>query len=162
MNTGAAISIRRGGGFAWQIPFSRKELVRILAAMRRACGHEDMPVELVLADDAVVSEANAAFLDCIGPTNILSFPPYFGPCLGSTLPGQGLLALSLDGICRECLLYGQDPAEHTLHLLAHGMAHLTGLDHGEAMTEREAGILRAGLAAWREGLEKEWGRVSNS
>ena len=40
---------------------------------------------------------------------------------------------SLDTLRRECLLYGQEPAEHALRLLAHGMAHLCGLDHGEQM-----------------------------
>lgn len=146
----APITIRRGGGFAWQIAFSRPELARILEAMRAVCALEGMPLEIVLADDAVVSEANTAYLGCVGPTNVISFPPYFGPCLGASVPGQGLIALSLDAVNREAVLYGQDAAEHALRLLAHGMAHLSGLDHGEAMARLEDQALQAGLAVWRE------------
>ena len=148
----APITIRRGGGFAWQIHFCRRELTLILEAMRKICALEAMPLEIVLADDAVVSEANAAYLGCMGPTNVISFPPYFGPCLGASIPGQGLVALSLDAVNREALLYNQDPAEHALRLLAHGMVHLSGLDHGEAMTLLENSALDAGIAAWRESL----------
>lgn len=143
----APITIRRGGGFAWQTAFSRTELVRVLEAMRRVCALEAMPVEIILADDAAVGEANAAYLGCVGPTNVISFPPYFGPCLGTSVPGQGLIILSLDAVNREALLYGQNAEEHTLRLLAHGLAHLSGLDHGETMTRLENEILNAGLAA---------------
>lgn len=64
-------------------------------------------------------------LGCHGPTNVLSFPG---------APGMaGALLLSLDTLERECLLYGQEPCEHLLRLLAHGMGHLAGLDHGPEM-----------------------------
>jgi len=45
----------------------------------------------------------------------------------------GALALSLDAVAREAFLYGQDPVEHGLRLLAHGLAHLAGYDHGPDM-----------------------------
>lgn len=88
-------------------------------------------VELFLLDDAAIADANARYLGCTGPTNILSFPG------GADAPG--VLLLSLDTLRRECLLYGQDPAEHAVRLLAHGMGHLCGLDHGpdmDALCER--------------------------
>lgn len=92
-----------------------------------APGEAQVPegVELYLLDDASVARANAGHLGCTGPTNILSFPG------GSGSPGA--LLLSLDTLRRECLLYGQDPAEHAVRLLAHGMGHLRGLDHGPVM-----------------------------
>lgn len=136
------VVVRKRAGFAWQIPFSRRELESILDAMRSACGLENVPLDVTLADDAFISEANTDYLSCPGPTNILSFPPYggLGPGLGTT-PGTGIMLLSLDAVNREALLYGQDAGEHALRLLAHGMAHLTGLDHGPEMEILEEKIL---------------------
>ncbi|MTJ92654.1 MAG: rRNA maturation RNase YbeY [Desulfovibrio sp.] len=115
---------------AWLLPLDRRELVAALAAMLDVCGEAQVPcappaVELHLVDDATIGAANLRCLGCTGPTNVLSFPG------GCDCPGT--LLLSLDTLRRECLLYGQEPAEHALRLLAHGMAHLCGLDHGEEM-----------------------------
>lgn len=115
---------------AWLLPLDKRELGTALAAMLAACGHVQVPctppaVELHLLNDAAIGLANRRCLGCTGPTNVLSFPG------GSDSPGS--LLFSLDTLRRECLLYGQDPAEHALRLLAHGMAHLCGLDHGEQM-----------------------------
>ncbi len=110
-------------------------------------------VELFLLDDAAIADANARHLDCTGPTNILSFPG------GADAPG--VLLLSLDTLCRECLLYGQDPAEHAVRLLAHGMGHLCGLDHGPAMDALCERYMDAGCAALcSEGRAEPAGAVS--
>ena len=76
-------------------------------------------------DDACIARANQRYMGCTGPTNVLSFPG------DESLPG--VMLLSLDTLNRECLLYGQDPAEHLLRLLAHSVGHLAGYDHGEEM-----------------------------
>ncbi|WP_291439688.1 rRNA maturation RNase YbeY [Desulfovibrio sp.] len=106
----------------------RTALRAMLAVSAAPCGGQAPEgVELYLLDDAAVARANAGHLGCTGPTNILSFPG------GSGFPGA--LLLSLDTLRRECLLYGQDPAEHVVRLLAHGMGHLYGLDHGPVMDD---------------------------
>ena len=114
---------------AWLLPLNRRELALVLRIMLRALAgigtRAPGSLELHLLDDAAMSAANLRFMDCTGPTNVLSFPG------GEELPG--ILLLSLDTLARECLLYGQDPTEHLLRLLAHGMGHLAGLDHGPAM-----------------------------
>ena len=120
----------RYSAVAWLLPLDRRELGAALAAMLAACGTASVPctppaVELHLVDDAAIGVANRRCLGCTGPTNVLSFP---GGC-----DSPGTLLFSLDTLHRECLLYGQEPTEHTLRLLAHGMAHLCGLDHGEQM-----------------------------
>ncbi len=124
---------------AWLLPLSRPELSLALRRMLRAlAGNEARApgaVELHLLDDAAISAANRRFMNCMGPTNVLSFPG------GEDLPG--ILLLSLDTLARECLLYGQEPAEHLLRLLAHGMGHLAGLDHGPAMDRLCAACLDA-------------------
>ena len=111
------------------------------AAAPRAAEEFQVPaeVELFLLDDAAIADANARHLGCTGPTNILSFPG------GADAPG--VLLLSLDTLRRECLLYGQDPSEHAVRLLAHGMGHLCGLDHGPAMDALCEGCMDAGCAA---------------
>ena len=47
----------------------------------------------------------------------------------------GTLFLSADTLERESVLYGQDAAEHARRLLAHGMGHILGFDHGPDMDE---------------------------
>ncbi len=96
-------------------------------------------VELLLVSDAAIAALNKNFLDCQGPTNILSFPAEdLAPSLPenvlqTAIPLAHSLVLSVDTLRRECLLYGQNYQEHALRLLAHGFAHLTGLDHGPEM-----------------------------
>ena len=118
----------RHGGAAWLCPLDRRELRRALSAMCAAAGplgHPVAGVDLYLITDTDMAAANARHLGCIGPTNVLSFPG--GPGMAGTL------LLSPDTLERECLLYGQEPVEHLLRLLAHGMGHLAGLDHGPEM-----------------------------
>ncbi len=115
---------------AWVLPLDRRQLRAALAAMLAAAEQAHVPVappavELHLVDDAAMSVANRRCMDCQGPTNVLSFP---GGC-----DSPGTLLFSLDTLRRECLLYGQEPGEHALRLLAHGMAHLCGLDHSAQM-----------------------------
>lgn len=129
---------------AWLSPLDRRGLLAAMAAMLAVAATEDVPcappsVELHLLDDAAVREANRRHMGCEGPTNVLSFPG------GSDSPGA--LLLSLDTLRRECLLYGQDPREHILRLLAHGMAHLCGLDHGDTMDALSLRFMRAGTRA---------------
>ncbi len=138
------IRVSRHSGLAWKCPFSRRELLVVLEAMRASCGLGEVPVDLILADDAFISAVNAERLGCAGPTNVLSFPPApgFGPS-----GGRALLLLSVDTLERECLLYGQDPKEHTLRLVAHGLAHVGGLDHGPALDALQQAAMAAGMHA---------------
>lgn len=114
---------------AWQLPLCRRDLLLALEAMlhaqAQAGAQAPSSVELHLLDDRCMSAANRKFMSCQGPTNVLSFP------CGKA--AAGILLLSLDTLVRECLLYGQHPVRHALRLLAHGMGHLAGLDHGQAM-----------------------------
>lgn len=118
----------RHGGMGWGCPLDRREVRHALEAMCvavAAAGRPVVVVDLYLLDDAGMAVANARHLGCRGPTNVLSFPGAAGMA--------GTLLLSLDTLGRECLLYGQEPREHLLRLLAHGMGHLAGLDHGPEM-----------------------------
>jgi len=88
-------------------------------------------VEVRFVDDAEIARLNAEFLGLPGPTNVLSFPAD-----DPERPGYlGEIALSVDTLTREAALYGQDPAAHLVRLLAHGLLHLAGFEHGQVMEE---------------------------
>ena len=144
--------IRTSRSGIWKLPLSRTELTRCLAAMLEAADLPQAQLELLLVDEAAMEALNRAYLGCAGPTNILSFPsmgdddPFAAqdascsdddacsPHSGATEPTDlGSLALAPETVLRECLLYGQEPEPHTVRLLAHGLAHLLGHDHGPAM-----------------------------
>jgi len=108
------------------MPLSLVELQTVFAAMLDASGASGACAELVLLDDAGMELLHAQSLACVAPTNILAFPDPSRRSLGS-------LALSVDTLERECFLYGQGLLEHCVRLLAHGLAHLLGHDHGSAM-----------------------------
>jgi probable rRNA maturation factor len=157
--------LRRAPGLGWMLPLAPGELRAVFMAMLDATGLAGCTVELDLVGDDEIARLNAAHLGCTGPTNILSFPAHDGgPPVPETMPPDngeasladevgvsedapchlGWLVLSLDTWRRECLLYGQEPVEHALRLLAHGLGHLAGYDHGPEMDEftdaaREAG-----------------------
>lgn len=141
--TGLVVDMRR------PCLFCRREWLNLLSSMREAAdeagmlpsepnglraresarGREPaaMGVLLIVAGDGDIAEVNLRNLGCSGPTNILSFPGGEGEI--------GTLFLSVDTLERESVLYGQDAAEHARRLLAHGMGHILGFDHGPDMDE---------------------------
>ncbi len=130
-------------GGAWLCPFTGRQIRLLLAAMLAASASRYIgDVELTLTDDSHISDINAEFLGCPGPTNIITFPG------DADLPGA--LFLSLDCLRRECLLYRQDMETHFIRLLAHGIGHLAGLDHGIEMSSMEAACFSAGINANRD------------
>lgn len=134
---------REPGDRSWKLPFSRTELVFLFEAMIAEAGLPDgAALELILLSDAAMEELNNTHMGSHGPTNVLSFPASLPPpAVDGKLPlspvagslDLGSLVLSPDTFLRECLLYGQQAEEHCLRLLAHGMAHLLGHDHGPEM-----------------------------
>lgn len=116
-------------GECWHLPFCKRELSQAIQQMfsvlqNRGQQYPDS-LELLLVRDGVMSVFNQQYMGCLGPTNILSFPAD-NDFLGS-------LMLDVDAVYRECCLYAQKPGEHCLRLLAHGLAHLAGYDHGQEM-----------------------------
>jgi probable rRNA maturation factor len=115
------------------MPFTVRELKRLLRAMLRRAKRDGAACELALVDDADMEKLHAQSLGHAGPTNILAFPEHGVSPHGDEALPLGSLALSVDSLHRECFLYGQDKEEHCIRLLAHGLAHLLGHDHGPAM-----------------------------
>lgn len=128
---------------SWEpvFPLSRRELLPLCEGILQALGLEGSHFALKLVDDGEVARLNAEFLGCTGPTNVLSFPAveYTVDTEDEALPDDegylGEIALSVDTLAREVRLYGQEPREHLVRLLAHAVLHLAGYDHGEEMED---------------------------
>lgn len=140
---GDLIRILRETRLEPDFPLSRQELVRVVEVILGSLGLDGASLELTLVDDREIARLNTEFMGCTGPTNILSFPasersgpdsgPGSGPDSGTTAGYLGELALSVDTLAREAHLYGQPPLVHLARLLAHGILHLAGHDHGGEM-----------------------------
>ncbi len=121
---------------AWHCPLPKSELIGVLTAMYAPYAGEYAPSLLVhVVHDAHISALNTKHMACAGPTNILSFPGEQGGVYfkGEMSVQPHILVLSADTFRRECLLYGQEPLEHLIRLLAHGLGHVLGYDHSEEM-----------------------------
>ena len=104
---------------------SRREAARLVGRLLRAFGLAGS-VEIRFVDDREIGRLNGEFLGLVGPTNVLSFEGGEGEYLGE-------IALSVDTLMREAVLYGQEVGTHLVRLLAHGLLHLAGYEHGEEM-----------------------------
>ncbi|MEW5773462.1 MAG: rRNA maturation RNase YbeY [Thermodesulfobacteriota bacterium] len=120
------------------LPACREDLARRAARLMASLGLSDRCVEATLVGDREMARLNADFLGLPGPTNVLSFEA--GEGAGEYL---GEVVVSAETCLREARLYGQDPAAHFDRLLGHGLLHLAGYPHGEAMDA----LLDAALSA---------------
>ncbi len=116
-------------------------LSHMLAPYVEMWNAKEHTLTLHIVRDAHIMALNALHMQCMGPTNVLSFPALPMTGNGEDVPllwyeaqeHADILVLSVDTLHRECLLYGQELLAHTLRLLAHGLGHILGYDHGEEM-----------------------------
>ncbi|MCF8039517.1 MAG: rRNA maturation RNase YbeY [Desulfohalobiaceae bacterium] len=126
---------------------SKRALTRGLHLILETFELQDRGLVLRLTGDRGITGLNSRFLGLCGPTNVLSFPEQT-----ETRDGRlGQICLSLETLFREACLYGQDPAEHLYRLLAHGVLHLAGFEHGPLMQE----LTEQALETIRDRPEKE-------
>lgn len=138
-------NVQRKSG--WYSPWSRQELRLLLPRAMELVGKPDSFVELRLCGDWEIARLNQEYLGLSGPTNVLSFP-----CQEATDTQQGLLGqicISLPAVKRESVLYAQEPRQHMLRLLMHGILHLAGYSHGELMQAlTEQGVQELDMGRW--------------
>lgn len=110
-------------------------------------------VAVRLADDAEVRTLNAQYRGKDAPTNVLSFPmvqPDLIQTLGNSDDGEVLLGdiiLAYETVATEAAAKDIDVAAHATHLIAHGLLHLLGYDHGDdAAAAHMEGLETAALA----------------
>ena len=97
-------------------------------------------LSVVLADDARVHALNRDYRGKDTPTNVLSFP------MAEATGLLGDVVLARETLEREALAQGKTFADHTAHMLVHGVLHLLGYDHlddaeAEDMERREVRAL---------------------
>ncbi len=131
-----------GGEHAWNLPIALPELRLVLRDMLNKGNslrvrNPVRRVELLLTRDGEMTAYNRQAMNCLGPTNILSFPAEghgrSASMCGGGASGSAFLILSTDAVRREAFLFRQQPRAHLLRLLAHGMGHLFGYEHGPDM-----------------------------
>lgn len=134
------------GGCGSVVPLPRPAVARVVSAMLGASPCPWLEVELHCVRDGHMAQLNTRHMGCSGPTNVLSFPSSQNP--QQDQPAEGAVAtlvLAVDTLRREAFLYGQDPEEYMVWLLAHGMGHLMGYDHGSAMNSLCAELFSVGM-----------------
>jgi probable rRNA maturation factor len=105
---------------------------------------------IVLSDDIEQRDLNRTYRGQDKPTNVLSFALCHP---GAALPAGaplllGDVVLALETVAREAAEQGKPLRDHLRHLVVHGVLHILGLNHEEAvgaavMEGREVAILRA-------------------
>lgn len=135
-------------------------------AVAAAVSRADVPVlegaelSIALSDDAAVRQLNARWRGLDKPTNVLSFPAAEPDELADA-PHIGDIVLAFETVEREARDDGKTLADHTAHLIVHGVLHLLGFDHetdadAEAMEALEiAALADLGIADPYADLELE-------
>ena len=130
------------------------EAAQAVAGVAPELAHDNLLVSLVMADDEEVHALNKQWRAKDKPTNVLSFPmlsreEVLHAAADEDAPGMlGDLILA-HGVCtREAADKGITPAQHTAHLVIHGLLHLAGYDHetGEEDAEEMEELERKALA----------------
>lgn len=109
--------------------------------------NEDGPIlNLILTDDAHITNLNHKFTGRDGPTDVLSFP-FPGERLPTEEKIWGEVYISLDRASEQAKDYGASLKEEVKRLVIHGILHLLGYDHRtkeetKIMREKEDQILR--------------------
>ena len=93
-----------------------------------------LSASLLFADDATVHALNREWRGKDKPTNVLSFPMMERDDLLALAPDGppellGDIVLALETCAREAAEKGVSVADHTAHLVIHGLLHLAGHDH---------------------------------
>ena len=128
------------------LPVAGRELRSLAATLRQGAAAfykqglvPAVPQNIVLAlvTDRESAALNKDTMGVFGPTNILSYPGSSGMAAE--------LALAVETMLRESVLYGQEPAAYLVRLLAHGMLHVCGMDHGEEMFALQDKLMQSGV-----------------
>lgn len=90
-------------------------------------------VSITLTDDKEIHKLNKKYRGMDKPTNVLSFELGDDVLLGD-------IYISLDTVKREAAAENISVAEHTAHMVVHGMLHLQGYDH---ITDDEASVMES-------------------
>ncbi len=109
---------------------SRAAAAALEAAVRQT--PDGAEISLLLTDDAMMRTLNRDYRGQDKATNVLSFaladdaPHGQGEAVDAML---GDVVLAFETISREAAEQGKSLADHTAHMIVHGVLHLLGFDH---------------------------------
>ncbi|MBO7508967.1 MAG: apolipoprotein N-acyltransferase [Alphaproteobacteria bacterium] len=111
-----------------------------IAAAVVGAKYKNAEVSITLVDDSKIRKINKKYRGLNKPTNVLSFELGDDVLLGD-------IFISLDTVMREARDENISVAEHTAHMVVHGILHLLGYDHiderdAKKMERREVAILK--------------------
>ncbi len=95
-------------------------------------------LNLILADDAYITDLNARFTGRKHPTDVLSFP-FSGERLPTEEGILGEVYISLDRATEQARDFGVSLEDEVRRLTIHGILHLLGYDH---QTDKETEVMR--------------------
>lgn len=95
-------------------------------------------LNLILADDAYITDLNARFTGRKHPTDVLSFP-FSGERLPTEEGILGEVYISLDRATEQARDFGVSLEDEVRRLTIHGILHLLGYDH---QTDEETEVMR--------------------
>lgn len=108
---------------------------RLGDAMLAELGFEDSELSVLLTDDATIHALNRTHRGKDRPTDVLAFPLDWETSEAPELLGD--VVISLDTAARQARARRRPLAEEVRFLLAHGLLHLVGYDHGTVPEKRE-------------------------
>jgi len=122
-------------------PLLAPALVRRIAdAMLRELGLEQAELSVLLTNDREIQELNRQHRDKDRPTDVLAFPLEEGEHSAVHRAGSpralGDVVISLDTAARQAKGRKRELLPEVRFLLAHGLLHLLGHDHGNPIEKR--------------------------
>ncbi len=133
-----------------------RRLASVLEALMTELGLSSRSMTLVLVDDAEIARRNASDRGVSGPTDVLSYPTSDASDVGyPQVDHLGDVFISLDTAKRQARALDVPLAHEVTALAAHGLVHLTGVDHHDdeewapflAAQDRAVGLLVGSLVA---------------
>ncbi|MBX3143751.1 MAG: rRNA maturation RNase YbeY [Trueperaceae bacterium] len=107
-----------------------RRLSAALETLMGELGLSGRTVSVVLVDDAFIAERNLTDRGVPGATDVLSYPTSDPSDVGfPVVEHLGDVIISLDTALRQARGVGVPVAHEVVALAAHGLVHLTGLDH---------------------------------
>ncbi|MBI3946522.1 MAG: rRNA maturation RNase YbeY [Armatimonadetes bacterium] len=133
-------------------PLTRKEIETIVGdLLRRERLPESVEASIVFADNETMRALNREYRGVDAPTDVLAFSQATPEALRAAPPGEetalGDVVISVQMAREQAREFGHSVKQEAALLLAHGLLHLVGYDHGEPeKAERMRLAERAALA----------------
>lgn len=117
--------------------------------MLESLGLRDSELSILLCDDEIIRSLNRRYRRKNRPTDVLAFPMREGSgSLGDgDSPLLGDVVISVPTAARQAAERDRPIVDEVTFLLAHGLLHLLGHDHGTEREEREMTARTEGLMA---------------